>query len=111
MDIFRTGGWGGAQIHSIAFGGVFPDITKPILYDENSKQSQNLPTKNDHFAPKLMSFYCQGQVSPKMVIYGFFGEMSRAAGTRFKKKDPLECSLIPGGGLTYPNRTFSYSEN
>ena len=87
---FSVRGGGSNSFHS--YWGVFPDITKPILYDENSKQSQNLPTKNDHFAPKLMSFYCQGQVSPKMVIYGFFGEMSRAAGTRFKKKDPLKCS-------------------
>ena len=93
MDIFRTGG--SNSFHS--YWSVFPDITKPILYDENSKQSQNLPTKNDHFAPKLMSFYCQGQVSPKMVIYGFFGEMSRAAGTWFKKKDSLECPWMQGG--------------
>ena len=50
MDIFCTGGVGGSNsFHS--YWGVFPDITKPILYDENSKQSQNLPTKNDHFAP------------------------------------------------------------
>ena len=26
MDIVRTGGGGGAQSHSIAFGGVFPNI-------------------------------------------------------------------------------------
>ena len=39
------------------FGGVFPNITEPILYDENSKKCQNLPPKSDHFTPKLMSIY------------------------------------------------------
>ena len=34
-DFFRTGG-GGAQPHSIAFGGVFPNITEAILVNEIS---------------------------------------------------------------------------
>ena len=33
-DLFRTGG--GAQPHSIAFGGVFPNIIEAILVDEIS---------------------------------------------------------------------------
>ena len=35
-DFFRTGGGGGAQPHSVAFGGVFHDITEAILVDEIS---------------------------------------------------------------------------
>ena len=54
-DIFLTGGR--AQLHFIAFGGVFPYIAEPILDDENSTKCQNLPPKSDHFTPKLMSFY------------------------------------------------------
>ena len=34
-DFFRMGG-GGAQPHSIAFGGVFPNIIEAILVDEIS---------------------------------------------------------------------------
>ena len=41
------GGW--AQLHSTAFGGVFPNITEPILDDESSKKCQNLPPKSGHF--------------------------------------------------------------
>ena len=33
------------QLHSIAFGGVFPNITEPILDDENSPKCQNLSPK------------------------------------------------------------------
>ena len=91
MDIFRTG-VGGAQIHSIAIGVFFLISQNLFCMMKIANKVRIYPQKNDHFAPKLMSFYCQGQVSPKMVIYGFFGEMSRAAGTQFKKKDPLECS-------------------
>ena len=47
------GGGGGAQLHSIDFWGVFPNITEPILDDENSTKCQNLPPKSDHFTPKL----------------------------------------------------------
>ena len=34
MDISRTGE---AQLHSITFWGVFPNITEPILDDENNE--------------------------------------------------------------------------
>ena len=58
MDFLRAGGGrGGAQPHSIAFGGVFPNITEAILNDENSTKSQNLPPKSDHLTLKLMNFY------------------------------------------------------
>ena len=53
MDIFHTGGL--AQPHSIAFGGVFPDITKAILVDEISTKVKNLPPKSYHLTLKLMN--------------------------------------------------------
>ena len=37
---------GGAQPHSIAFGGVFHNITEANLNDDNSTKSQNLPSKS-----------------------------------------------------------------
>ena len=44
-DFFRMGrGWG-AQPHSIAFGGVFPNITEAILVDEISTKVRIYPPK------------------------------------------------------------------
>ena len=43
-DLFRMGG-GGAQPHSIAFGGVFPNITEAILVDEISTKVGIYPPK------------------------------------------------------------------
>ena len=54
MDIFRTGGWGGAQPHSVAFGGVFPNITEAILVDEISTKVRIYPPKRDHLTPKFI---------------------------------------------------------
>ena len=42
-DFFRMGG--GAQPHSIAFGGVFPNITEAILVDEISTKVRIYPPK------------------------------------------------------------------
>ena len=42
-DFFRMGG--GAQPHSIAFGGVFPNITEAILVDEISTKVRIDPPK------------------------------------------------------------------
>ena len=42
-DIFRMGR--GAQPHSIAFGGVFPNITEAILVDEISTKVRIYPPK------------------------------------------------------------------
>ena len=44
MDFFRTGG-GEALLHSIAFGGVFPNITEAILVDEISTKVKIYPPK------------------------------------------------------------------
>ena len=43
LRTFSVRGW--AQLHSTAFGGVFPNITEPILDDENSTKCKNLPPK------------------------------------------------------------------
>ena len=42
--LFPYGG-GGAQPHSIAFGGVFPNITEAILVDEISTKVRIYPPK------------------------------------------------------------------
>ena len=42
-DFFRMGG--GAQPHSVAFGGVFPNITEAILVDEIITKVRIYPPK------------------------------------------------------------------
>ena len=54
MDTFRTGG--GAQPHSIAFGGVFFLTSQKPFEDENSTKSQNYPPKMINLAPKFIIY-------------------------------------------------------
>ena len=48
MRTFSVQGGGGAQPHSIAFGGVFPNITEAILVDE-------ICTKVRIYSPKVVT--------------------------------------------------------
>ena len=59
---------GGAQPHSIAFGGVFPNITEAILVDEISTKVRIYPpkwslnTKVDEFPMKMMGSPNNGNI-------------------------------------------------
>ena len=44
------------QPHSIALGGVFPNITDDILNDENAQKVKTYP-KSGHLIPKFMNFH------------------------------------------------------
>ena len=41
--------WGGGSTPFHCFWGCFPNITEPILDDENITKCQNSPSKSDHF--------------------------------------------------------------
>ena len=73
---FSVHGW--VQPHSIAFGGVFPNI--PM--DENNTQSQNSPPKSGHSTSKLINFPVEKISSPKYGNLGAFCQSSRVTGTR-----------------------------
>ena len=74
---------GGAQPHSIAFGGVFfPNITEAILVDEISTteltpQKWSLNTKIYEFLMKRIGSSKNGNIRV------FFRQMSRVVSTRF----------------------------
>ena len=100
MDIFRTGV--GAQIHSIAIGVFF-------LISQNLFCMMNIANKVRINPQKMITSHQNWWVSTvkdrfpqKWLSTVFFGEMSRAAGTRFKKKRPPWVFLDAGGGPNLP---------
>ena len=90
---FSMGGGGVvAQLHSIAFGGVFPYITEPILDDGNINKCPNSPPKSDHFTSnfiKVSTFYKDRfPQRPKMVIYAFLAKCRELLVRGFRKRPP-----------------------
>ena len=69
MDIFRT-----AQPHSIAFGGVLPNITEAILVDEISTKVRIYPPKviREDFKYYFADFVRKWGSPPRLRI--FFGK-------------------------------------
>ena len=87
MDIFRIGG---AQPHSIAFWGVFPNITAAIPGLEFTPQKWSLDTKIDE-----LSYRGLGKMS--IALWPSFND-------GFRKEGSLMSESEPSGGEDYKSK-------
>ena len=79
---------GGAQPHSVAFGGVFPNITEAILVNEISTKVRKKWSLNT----KIYEFLMKRIGSPKHGnIRAFFAKCRESPVRTFRKKDPHKC--------------------
>ena len=90
MDIFGKGRGGWTPFHS--FWGVFPNITEPILDDENSTKCQNLPHKSDHFTPNW--WVSTDKLPQKWLIMRFFAKCREPLIRRFRKRPPPHSNRV-----------------
>ena len=84
------------KLHSIAFGGVFPNITEPILDDESSIKCQNLPPKKGSLHTKIDEFLLTRIGSPKNGFFldtRFFLPNVASRWYAVLEKDPLDHCL------------------